>query len=330
MSQPKRERANFIEKQGEDEPTLLMTEACGILQITRDTSRQVLHNEEKVWPSLGSDEKKSDCGWYLDTGASNRMTGAKEVFAELDETVGGTVKFGDGSVVDICGRGNMIFQCKNLEHKMLTEVYYIPQLRSNILSLGQLDENGCKIVVEDGNLTIFDCERRLLAEVLRYGNRLYVLDLHPTKPVCLLTKGSSVAWRWHNRFGHLNFRALRSFSQKEMVKGLPQIDHVEQICEGCLVGKQQRKPFPQSSLYRAEELLELVHGDLCGPITPETLAGNQHFLLLVHDCSRHMWVVMLKKNDQSLDAFKKIKARIEVETNIKLKAFRSDRGGEFN
>lgn len=128
----------------------------------------------------------------------------------------------------------------------------------------------------------------------------------------------------------MNFRALRSFSQKEMVKGLPQIDHVEQICEGCLVGKQQRKPFPQSSLYRAEELLELVHGDLCGPITPETLAGNQHFLLLVDDCSRHMWVVLLKKNDQSLDAFKKIKARIEVETNIKPKAFRSDRGGEFN
>lgn len=144
------------------------------------------------------------------------------------------------------------------------------------------------MVVEDGNLTILDHERRLLAKVRRSRNRLYVLNLQPTKPVCLLSKRSSLAWCWHTRFGHLNFRALRNLSQKEMVTGLPNIDHIEQLCEGCLVGKQQRKPFHHYSLYRAEDLLELVHGDLCGPITSETPAGNRYFLLLVNDSSRYI------------------------------------------
>ena len=39
--------------------------------------------------------------WYLDSGASNHMTGSKEAFSELDGNVTGTVKFGDGSRVAI-------------------------------------------------------------------------------------------------------------------------------------------------------------------------------------------------------------------------------------
>ena len=71
------------------------------------------------------------------------MTGNRAAFSELDTGVVGTVKFGDNSGVDIQGRGTVVFQCKNGEHKALTDLYYIPKLRSNIVSIGQLDERGC-------------------------------------------------------------------------------------------------------------------------------------------------------------------------------------------
>ena len=64
------------------------------------------------------------------------MTGSKEAFSELDGDVTGTVKFGDGSRVAIRGHGTIIFRCQNSEHHALTDVYYILQLRSSIISIG--------------------------------------------------------------------------------------------------------------------------------------------------------------------------------------------------
>jgi hypothetical protein len=110
---------------------------------------------------------------------------------------------------------------------------------------------------------------------------------------------------------------------------MPTVKKVEKICDGCVLGKQHRIPFPQVSKFRAEKGLELVHADLCGQITPKTVGGASYFLLVVDDYSRYMWVEMLKTKDQALDRFKKIKLRTEMQSGNKLKSLRTDRGGEF-
>jgi len=51
-------------------------------------------------------------------------------------------------------RGTIIFRCQNREHRALTDVYYIPQLRSSIISIGQLDERGSEVLIKDGVLRI--------------------------------------------------------------------------------------------------------------------------------------------------------------------------------
>ena len=45
--------------------------------------------------------------WYLDTGCSNHMTGHKDWFCELDETVRRSIKFGDGRTVMAKGIGRV-------------------------------------------------------------------------------------------------------------------------------------------------------------------------------------------------------------------------------
>uniref|UniRef100_A0A8R7UCL9 Integrase catalytic domain-containing protein n=1 Tax=Triticum urartu TaxID=4572 RepID=A0A8R7UCL9_TRIUA len=96
-----------------------------------------------------------------------------------------------------------------------------------------------------------------------------------------------------------------------------------------LAGKQRRIPFPQKAKYRAEKQLELVHGDLCGPIAPATPSGRRHFLLLVDDCSRYMWLVLLTSKDETAAALKRFQASAEGEASRKLRTLRTDRGGEF-
>ena len=122
-------------------------------------------------------------GWYLDTGATNHMTCRVEVFSELDRSVVGSVKFGDGSVVSIQGCGSVVFSDKLGAHKVLTGVYYIPRLRNSIVSLGQLDENGAAIYLKHGILCIWDRQERLLAMVQRGRNRLYVVHFNLTRLV---------------------------------------------------------------------------------------------------------------------------------------------------
>jgi hypothetical protein len=85
-----------------------------------------------------------------------------------------------------------------------------------------------------------------------------------------------------------SLETLKRLSAKGMVRGLPSLDHVEQFYDVCVLMKQRRLPFPQQSSFRSKERLKLVHGDLCGPVTPATPGGRRYFLLLVDDLSHYM------------------------------------------
>lgn len=79
-----------------------------------------------------------------------------------------------------------------------------------------------------------------------------------------------------------------------MLQGLPKIIHPKEACTGFFKAKQTRRAFPSKSDFVAKAKLELIHGDLCGPITPSTASGNMYFFLLVDDYSRLMWIYFLK------------------------------------
>ena len=142
---PKKERkeeAHHVQTEQEQPALLLATvNAVGVQKgavgaVVCATGQVVHLNEEKVYPA--------DCDadgdvWVLDTGASNHMMGRREALVSLDMSVRGTVRFGDGSLVEIEGIGSVMLQTRKHGHKVLTEVYFIPKLKSNIVSLGQLE-----------------------------------------------------------------------------------------------------------------------------------------------------------------------------------------------
>jgi hypothetical protein len=104
---------------------------------------------------------------------------------------------------------------------------------------------------------------------------------------------------------------------------------VERVCDSCLAGKQHHTLFPAQAKRWAESVLELIHNDLCGPVTPATSSGNKYFLLLVDDMSRYMWPRLLPSKDQTPSEIKNFHATVEVETGKKLKVLHTEQGGEF-
>ena len=110
--------------------------------------------ENKAFAAFDESGDRDPKRWVLDTGASNHMSGARVAFSSIDTGVAGSVRFGDGSVARIEGIGTVLFSCKNGEHRAINNVYYLPRLTTNIISVGQLDESGYQVLVESGVMRV--------------------------------------------------------------------------------------------------------------------------------------------------------------------------------
>ncbi|XP_076918167.1 uncharacterized protein LOC143578479 [Bidens hawaiensis] len=184
LEQKKDKQANLVDAKEKDLS----------LYMVQCVQEKVYLKEQKVIPKDyegGSDEQDL---WYLDNGASNHMTGNVSFFSELNKRVGGKVKFGDGSYVDICGKRSILLVGKTGKQQLLTDIYYIPSLQSNIISFGQATESGCDIRMKDDYLLMYDDQGKLLMRVTRSKNRLYTIKLKTGKPVCLQARIDNENW----------------------------------------------------------------------------------------------------------------------------------------
>ena len=167
--------------------------------------------------------------------------------------------------------------------------------------------------MRDNYLTLKDPNGRLLVKVLR--SRLYKLRLEVGRPACLHTRMEEDTWRWHARLGHISFKTIRSMATQEMVHGLSEI--------------QEETTMPLATPYRSSHALELLHADLCGPISPSTLEQNLYIFVSIDDCTGYVWLILLKEKGNAFEKFKEFKKLIEKEFNKEIITLRTYRGGEF-
>lgn len=257
------------------------------------------------------------------------MTGNLGYFSTLDHRITGKVKFEDDSRIDIKGKGSIFFKTKNGERRVLSDVYFIPKLRSNIISLGQATELGCEVRMKEDHLFLYDRDNKLLVKAKRARNILYKVVREAENIKCLQLMHLKESTKWHARLGHVGLENLKLMVNKKLVTGLPAFEVEKETCGSCLRGKQVRKSFPHASSFRATSVMELIHGDLCGPITPQTAGRNRYVFVLIDDHSRYMWTILMKEKSEAFTKFKLFKAVVEQESGASIKTFRTDRGGEF-
>ena len=123
--------------------------------------------------------------------------------------------FGDNSKVSVMGKGQVAIQSNSSSAHTISNVLFVPDLKTNLLSIGQLQEKGYEIIIKDGVCQIQDSKLGLTAQVTMTENRMFPLYLNDINPSCFLTKMKDVAWLWHFLYGHLNFGGLRTLQQKK-------------------------------------------------------------------------------------------------------------------
>jgi len=75
--------------------------------------------------------------------------------------------------------------------------------------------------------------------------------------------------------------------------------------------------------------LQLIHADICGPITPTSNSKKRYLLTFIDDFSRKTWIYFLTEKSEALSIFKNFKVYVEKEVGSSIKGLRTDRGGEF-
>ena len=87
----------------------------------------------------------------------------------------------------------------------------------------------------------------------------------------------------------------------------------------------------KSSDSKAKGILDLIHSDLCGPMSVDTLNEFSYFVTFIDDYSRKTWIYFLrtKESDEVLDRLKEFKAFVENQTGRRIRVLRSNNGGEY-
>lgn len=196
-------------------------------------------------------------------------------------------------------------------------------MKSNIISIGQATESGCDVRMKDDYLILKDKDGRLITRAKRSRNRLYKVLINIVDPICLQATTLSNSARWHARLGHIGRYSMAKMMKNELDDGIPKIER--DTCSSCLFGKQARQSFPEATSFHAEK----VHGDLCGPISPQTPSSKRYIFVLIDDHSRYMWSILLSEKGEAFEKSKKFKTIVEKEIGSAINTFRMDRGGEF-
>ncbi|WVY95082.1 hypothetical protein V8G54_034170 [Vigna mungo] len=254
--------AYLAKEESDTEPVMLMA-------TTLSANREPLNHEK---PS-----------WYLDSGCSNHMTCNKEK---------SKVRVADNNTLQVEGIGNVVIKRKNGTFVIIKNVLLVPEMKCNLLSIGQLVENGFTVIMGNkGQVEIFDKDKKLVLRTNICKNRTFQVSLD------MVVKDHE-NWRWHLKYGHMNFHDLQRLRNKGMVFGLPDIV----ISEDSYV---------------------------CGPMKTPTLSGNRYFITFVDEFSCMTWVFLIKFKSDVLEVFKRYKKQVENESERRIKLLRTDDGREY-
>uniref|UniRef100_A0A2N9H8C5 GAG-pre-integrase domain-containing protein n=1 Tax=Fagus sylvatica TaxID=28930 RepID=A0A2N9H8C5_FAGSY len=197
--------------------------------------------------------------WIIDSGCSNHMTGDKHKLQNLSEYKGGRVVVtADNSRLPIAHIGKTIVTPRyNSNQVPLQDVYHVPGMKKNLLSVAQLTLSGHYVLFGPQDVKVYR-DLKISETPIMEGQRLESVYVMSAESAYVdKTRKNETVDLWHARLGHVSYHKLKVMMNKSLVKGLPQLECREDtVC--ARYGKVHQLPY-QESKFRAKEPLELVH-----------------------------------------------------------------------
>ncbi|KAI7964122.1 hypothetical protein MJO29_004549 [Puccinia striiformis f. sp. tritici] len=269
----------------------------------------------------------SQCPPVLDSGASHHMFNDLAFFHETTVcNIPINTGKGTGDLTATRKGTAQILQSTG-KTLMLEDALFVPGMARNLISLCRLTNSFVSInrkgnrhsVNVDGHVH-FTCN--MVNGILEFEEDIGPVS-HFITALSTTTHSHSTSpfLTWHTRLGHASIARIKA--------ALPDVSlNQTDTCGTCMKGKVTKIPF-KGHFDQTSHALEVVHGDLVGPITPSTNSGAKYFLTLVDQHTGFISVTLLKDKSQAAEGILDFKTFFETQTGNKMKKLITDGGGEF-
>ena len=119
----------------------------------------------------------------------------------------------------------------------------------------------------------------------------------------------SATYLWHCRLGHIGVKRMKKIHADGLLESLD-YESVD-ACEPCLMGKMTTSPFSRT-MERATDLLEIIHTDVCGPMSVEARGGYRYFLNFTDDLSRYGYIYLMNISLKHLKSSKNFRVKWKI------------------
>ncbi|KAL0299845.1 UNVERIFIED_CONTAM: Retrovirus-related Pol polyprotein from transposon TNT 1-94 [Sesamum angustifolium] len=208
----------------------------------------------------------------------------------------------------------------------LKDYYYVSSVIKNI-SIPVLDNNGYAFKIDRNCFYLMiDNNSQLLGKLV---NGLYILQLSNlvmTAQHKLKFDNHENAHLWHARLSHISKDRIRKLMDSKSLE----IDDLDNLstCESCLKGKMIKKLFVGQSTI-TNNLLDLIHTNVYGPLNTPARRGYSYVITFTDDHSWYGYVYLMRYKSETFGRFKEYRLEVENQTGRKIKALRSNQGGEY-
>lgn len=257
-----------------------------VFQLNKDENsfyREDLNRGGFAFVVKGKDSSSDDsgCCWLLDSGCTDHMVNSDGLFTfEKTFPLPYPVSLAEEGQIVRATKIGFIAAASNIHGREypcdISEVLYVPGLRHNSLSVSRLEKAGCVVIFRDGIVELWS--ENVLFAIGKRKQDLYEIRFTLRKhQVNLVEKAIRVNVLWHRRLGHICMQNLHNMSKKRIVTGIDSsVTGALGICEPCIMGKQCRTSFTRKEK-KTTRPLELVHTNVCGPISPKTWDNKRYF-----------------------------------------------------
>ena len=272
-----------------------------------------------------------------------------------------SVLWGQASKLQVKIIGDLYIKFTSSFNYRIKDIYFIPDLGINLLSVSRLD-NLITLFTKE-NAILYSKQNKRAVATAKNVKHLYITQvsilerrdislyrkwrykshqaIHQTKRASQPNIESNQEsnqeseyipkkefsnkniYIWHQRIGHINKDSL-----KKLLNNTISNDIRFDQCEICLKSKYNRHINKISNNLSSYTILDRIYSAIGGPLE-KTYNNYRYYIIFLDKKSRYLWIRLLKTIDKAYISFELYRAMMENQYNSNIKEFFTDNGKEY-